>query len=104
MERKRIAIVGVGLIGGSLAIQLHEKKLSSKLVGVESNEAHARLALERELVDEILPLGEAIAQSDVVILAIPVNAMVELLPRVLDQVTNQVVIDLGSTNRNSLKS
>lgn len=97
MERKRIAIVGVGLIGGSLAIQLHEKKLSSKLVGVEANEAHAGLALERELVDEILPLDEAIAQSEVVILAIPVNAMVELLPRVLDMVTNQIVIDLGST-------
>lgn len=97
MERKRIAIVGVGLIGGSLAIQLHEKKLSSKLVGVEANEAHAGLALERELVDEILPLNEAIAQSEVVILAIPVNAMVELLPRVLDMVTNQIVIDLGST-------
>ncbi len=41
MERKRIAIVGVGLIGGSLAIQLHEKKISSQLIGVDANEEHA---------------------------------------------------------------
>jgi prephenate dehydrogenase len=48
-------------------------------------------------VDEILPLEEAIAQSDVIILAIPVDKLVELLPSVLDQVGQQIVIDLGST-------
>jgi prephenate dehydrogenase len=97
MERKKIAIVGVGLIGGSLAIQLHEKKLSSKLIGVEINETHAQKALELELVDEILPLTEAIAQSDVIILAIPVDSILELLPQVLDKIDQQIVIDLGST-------
>ena len=97
MERKRIAIVGVGLIGGSLALQLHEKKISSKLIGVESNEFHGQKALELELVDEILPLEEAISQSDVVILAIPVDSMLALLPELLNKITSQVVIDLGST-------
>jgi len=97
MERKRISIVGVGLIGGSLALQLHEKKISSKLIGVESNEFHAQKALELELVDEILPLNEAINQSDVIVLAIPVDSMVTLLPQILDKVNNQIVIDLGST-------
>ena len=97
MERKRIAIVGVGLIGGSLALQLHEKKISSKLIGVETNEFHAQKALELELVDEILPLDEAILDSDVVILAIPVDSMVTLLPQVLDKIDDQIVVDLGST-------
>lgn len=97
MERKKIAIVGVGLIGGSLALQLHEKKISSKLIGVETNEFHAQKALELELVDEILPLDEAIQQTDVIILAIPVDSLVALLPGVLDKITSQVVIDLGST-------
>ncbi|MFN5134433.1 MAG: prephenate dehydrogenase [Chitinophagaceae bacterium] len=97
MERKRIAIVGIGLIGGSLAIQLHEKKISSKLIGVDSNAAHEAKALELELVDEVLPLDEAIAQSDVIVLSIPVDTMVGLLPQILDKVTNQVVLDLGST-------
>ena len=95
--RKKIAIVGVGLIGGSLAIQLHEKKLSSRLIGVESSPEHAAQALELELVDEVLPLEEAIAAADVVILAIPVDSMVSLLPSVLDKIDRQIVLDLGST-------
>lgn len=97
MERKRIAIVGVGLIGGSLAIRLHEKKISSRLIGVDANPEHEAKALELDLVDEVLPLGEAIAQSEVVILAIPVDTMVGLLPAILDQIDQQIVIDLGST-------
>ena len=97
MTRKRIAIVGVGLIGGSLAIQLHEKKISSRLIGVDANKDHEAKALELELVDEVLPMDEAIAQSDVIILAIPVDTMVGLLPSILDKVDQQIVIDLGST-------
>lgn len=95
--RKKIAIIGVGLIGGSLAIQLHERKLSSRLIGVEANPEHAAKALELELVDEILPLDEAIAAAEVIILAIPVDSMVSLLPEVLDKVDRQLVLDLGST-------
>ena len=97
MERKKIAIVGVGLIGGSLAIQLHEKKLSSKLIGVEASDDNARVALERELVDEVLPLEDAIANADVVVLSIPVDKMVGVLPRIMDLVDQQIVLDMGST-------
>jgi len=97
MERKKITIVGVGLIGGSLALQLHEKKISSRLIGVEANESHAQKALELELVDEILPLDDAIKHSDVIILAIPVDSMVTLLPEVLNKIDHQIVVDLGST-------
>ena len=97
MERKKITIVGVGLIGGSLALQLHEKKISSRLIGVEANESHAQKALELELVDEILPLDDAIQYSDVIILAIPVDSMVTLLPEVLNKIDHQIVVDLGST-------
>ncbi len=97
MERKRIAIIGVGLIGGSLAIRLHEKKLASRLIGVDASEAHAKKAVELELVDEILPIDEAIENSDVIILAIPVDSMVNMLPGLLDRVNDQIVLDLGST-------
>src|SRR5438876_122264 len=99
MERKKIAIIGVGLIGGSLAIQLHEKKISSRLIGVEANEFHAQQALELELVDEILPLDKAIDQSDVIILAIPVDKMVNLLPSMMGKIDKQIVIDVGSTKQ-----
>jgi len=97
MERKRICIVGVGLIGGSLAIQLHEKKLSSKLIGVDANNEHAKKAVELELVDETMELDEAIKSSDVIILAIPVDAMLKVVPVILDKIDQQIVIDMGST-------
>jgi prephenate dehydrogenase len=104
MERKRIAIVGVGLIGGSLAIQLHEKKLSSKLIGVDANADHAQQAIELELVDEIMNLDDAIAASDVIILAIPVDKLVTALPSIMDKIDNQIVIDLGSTKSQSIEA
>ena len=104
MERKRIAIVGVGLIGGSLAIQLHEKKLSSRLIGVDANAEHANKAVELELVDEVLHLDDAIAASDVIILAIPVDKLVDLLPSLMDKIDNQIVIDLGSTKSQSIEA
>lgn len=89
--------MGLGLIGGSLAIQLNEKGLASRISGVDANPDHANKALELGLVDEILPIEQAVKQSDVVILAIPVDSMVKILPVILDLVENQIVIDLGST-------
>lgn len=97
MERKRITIVGVGLIGGSLALQLKEKGLAGKLIGVDAQEEHQKKALELELVDEVMELDEAIAASDVIVLAIPVDAMVKILPGLLDKIDRQVVVDMGST-------
>ncbi len=97
MERKKIAIVGTGLIGGSLAIQLHEKKLSSRLIGVDASEENANKALELELVDEILPLDEAVSLADVIVLSVPVDVMMTILPGILDKIEKQIVLDLGST-------
>jgi len=97
MDRKRIAIVGVGLIGGSLALQLNEKALASKLIGVDANRDHQKKALELGLVDEVMNLDDAIKNSDVIVLAIPVDAMVKILPGILDKIDKQIVIDLGST-------
>jgi prephenate dehydrogenase len=101
----KIAIVGLGLIGGSLAIDLRSKKIATRLIGVDFNEGHARKALELGLVDEILPEEKAFAESDVVILAIPVNTIGALLPSILDRVAkNAVVIDTGSTKSMICKS
>ncbi len=97
MERKKIAIVGTGLIGGSLAIQLHEKKLSSRLIGVDASEENAKKALELELVDEILPLDKAVSQADVIVLSVPVDVMMTVLPGILDNIEKQIVLDMGST-------
>jgi prephenate dehydrogenase len=73
------------------------KKLSSKLIGVDANPEHARQAVELELVDETMNLDEAIDQSDVIVLAIPVDVMLKVVPAILDKIDKQIVIDLGST-------
>lgn len=98
-----ITVVGVGLIGGSMAIALKEKGLAAKMIGVEANPAHQRKAIELGLVDELLPLKEAVAAADFVILATPVNALMELVPTVLDNVEKQVVMDAGSTKSGLLE-
>ncbi|MCX8020551.1 MAG: prephenate dehydrogenase [Chitinophagaceae bacterium] len=104
MNRKIIAIVGTGLIGGSLALRLHEKKLASKIIGVESDPLHAKKAMEMELVDEILPLEAAISVSDVIILSVPVDAIIQLLPLVLNRVNRQIVTDVGSTKWHAIQT
>lgn len=91
-----VTIIGVGLIGGSLAIALKEKGLVEKVIGVESNPVHAAKALELGLVDEMKNIEEGTQEADLVVLAIPVDAVEQLLPRVLDKVDRQVVMDVGS--------
>ncbi|MFA6958787.1 MAG: prephenate dehydrogenase [Thermoanaerobaculia bacterium] len=94
----RTVIVGLGLIGGSIAVDLRREHFGLPLVGVESNPNHARLALETGLVDEVLPLVDAVRDAQLVVLAIPVDAVRELAPLVLDAAGDSaVVIDTGST-------
>jgi prephenate dehydrogenase len=94
---KTFAIVGIGLIGGSVALKCKRTGLASKVIGVDNNPDHCKQALELGLVDEIKSLDEAIQQANVIILSIPVGAIAAILPSILDQVTDQVVIDMGST-------
>jgi prephenate dehydrogenase len=91
-----VTIVGTGLIGGSMAIALKDNGFSGKVIGVEANEAHAKKAIELGLVDEVTSLEEAVKESQLIVFAIPVNAVEEMLPGLLDKITNQVVMDVGS--------
>lgn len=98
-----IAIVGLGLIGGSIGLQLKQNRSFDRVIGVEKNESHQKKALELGLVDEIQPLNEAIANSQVIVLTVPVDTILGLLPQILDRVENQVVIDMGSTKSTILE-
>jgi prephenate dehydrogenase len=92
-----VTVVGVGLIGGSMALALKEGGFAQKVIGVDNNPLHQQKALGRNLVDEIATLEDAVDTSELIILAIPVNALQTVVPAVLDRVKNQVVIDAGST-------
>jgi len=92
-----IAVIGLGLMGGSLAIRLRELGLAGRIIGVDASETHAQQALARGLVDLIVPLEEAVGMVQVIALSTPVDIMRSLLPLILDRVDRQIVIDLGST-------
>ena len=99
-----VAIIGIGLIGGSMALALRELGVASKVIGVEASEEHRKKAVELRLVDETAELEEAVAAADLVIVAIPVHSTEELLPRLLDLVDNQVVMDVSSTKETILNA
>lgn len=94
-----VTVVGIGLIGGSMALTLKEKEFAEKIIGVDANIEHCEKALALGLVDEIKDLKEAVEQSDLIILATPINAAEALLPVILNLVNKQVVMDVGSTKK-----
>ena len=92
-----VTIIGIGLIGGSMALCLREKGLAARVIGVEANADHASRALELGIVDEILPLHEAVSKADLIVVSVPVTAATRVVAEVLNSITKQVVIDVGST-------
>jgi len=94
-----VCIAGMGLIGGSLAIDLRKRGFASHIIGVDSDPQHAAIARLGGLSDETDTLENAVQRADLIILATPVDAIGGLLPRVLDLVgeTQKVVTDMGST-------
>lgn len=101
----KAAIVGLGLIGGSFALDLRKLGLVDKIIGVDLNAENAQKALELGIVDQIVSIDEVVKQADLIVLAIPVNALSNVLKLVLDQVNeNQLVMDMGSTKSNVCKA
>ena len=94
-----IAIVGIGLIGGSLMIDLRKRGFTDRIIGVESNLQHSNIAQLCGLVDETDSLENAVDRSDLIILSTPVNTIWKMLPGILDRIdgTSKVVTDMGST-------
>lgn len=93
----KTTIIGLGLIGGSIAIDLRKAGVATSLIGVELNKDHAQKALQLKLVDEIKPLEEAL-DVDLIITAIPVNSIRTVLLKILDSINDKtIVVDTGST-------
>lgn len=94
----KLAVIGLGLIGGSMALDLKDLNIVSKVYGVDQSEAHAKEALALKIVDEITNLEHVCKEADLIILSTPVNSLSTLLPKVLDLVGSKTtVIDVGST-------
>lgn len=96
--KRKATIVGLGLIGGSIALDLRSSGLYDEVTGVDLNADHALQALQLKLVDKIEQEGKALSSASLIVLAIPVNAIQAFLPAVLDIIKDSaVVVDTGST-------
>ena len=98
----KVGIIGLGLIGGSIAVDLRRRGHAREILGVEADQVNAAAALRIGLVDKVTDLDECLSESDMVVLAVPVGAAVRLLPRILDSFdavgsAEKIVIDVCST-------
>lgn len=109
----KAGIIGLGLIGGSMAIDLKRKGFVQEVLGVEAEPVNAAAAEKIGLVDRVVSFGECLEQCDLVVLAVPVGAAVRMLPQVLDGFRaieerdgfcTKVVIDVCSTKEHLARS
>ena len=82
---QNIYIIGVGLIGGSLALDIKNKRPEVTVYGIDKSEDHINQALELGVIDHKATF-EDLDKADLVVLAIPVDASVSVLPDVLDKI------------------
>ncbi len=96
----KVTIIGLGLIGGSLAKDLRRSKFATSLTGIDSSERHAKEALELGLVDKIESFENGIKNTDLIIIAIPVDKELEVLPAVLSGIDSYTTVtDMGSAKK-----
>ena len=94
----KATVIGLGLIGGSMALDLRKAGLVTEIAGIDSNPEHTRQAIDLGLVDVIDTDKHSLSTADLIVLAIPVSSLCKLLPTILDTVKKEgVVIDSGST-------
>ena len=91
-----IAIIGLGLMGGSLALSLKKQDYVKSIIGYDHNQLHQKQAIELNLVDKIVSF-ETLKKADVIFLAIPVNGIIAVLKELQDVSRTTTIIDLGST-------
>ncbi len=96
----KLTVVGLGLIGGSIAIDLRKAGFANEITGVDLSSENAQEALQLGIIDRIETLENAVSHADMVIIAIPVDKVLNSLTKVLDLISDKTtVIDVGSTKK-----
>ena len=102
----KVGVIGLGLIGGSMAIDMKRRGFADEVLGVESEPVNAAAAEKIGIIDRVVSLEECVAESEFIVLAVPVGAAVKMLPQILDMAadTDKVVIDVCSTKEHLARS
>ncbi|MDP8229612.1 MAG: prephenate dehydrogenase [Candidatus Gorgyraea atricola] len=98
---KRVTIIGLGLIGGSLGLAIKEKRLAKEVIGVSRRQTTIRQALSLGAVDRVtLDLEKGIKDSDLIILTAPVLTIIDIAGRIKGSIKKGAILtDAGSTKK-----
>ena len=88
-----VAIVGLGLIGGSIAAGLKQRGLA-RVSAWDADAASLETGLQQGVIDAVLPSAAAAAEADILILCVPVQSVAEVLTEI--PATDQIITDVGS--------
>ncbi|MDX1353526.1 MAG: prephenate dehydrogenase/arogenate dehydrogenase family protein [Thiomicrorhabdus sp.] len=100
---KKITIIGVGLIGGSFAKGLKEAGLVDEVMGFGQNSVNLQLAMELGVIDSFsLDMAEAVSESDLVFLAVPLGAMKDVMQTMKPYLSQQTIITDGGSAKSSV--
>ncbi len=102
MKKYALGVVGTGLIGGSMAIDLRRRGFAGSVLGVEADPVAAAAAEKLGIVDRVVPLEECVRESDIILVAVPVSAAIVVIGSVLDLFdkegyADKIVMDVCST-------
>ena len=93
----KVFVIGIGLIGGSMVLDIKSLNPESTIYGIDTNESHLEEAIALGVVDQAATF-EDLAQADFVIVSVPVDIALKVLPKVLDAIgENTIVFEVGST-------
>ena len=102
-----VGVIGLGLIGGSMGLDLKRRGFARKVLGVEQDSVAAEAAKTIGLVDEVVPYEDCIRRADIIVVAVPVGTAVKLVPDILNRfaamegieasIPEKIVIDVCST-------
>lgn len=102
---ERLAIIGVGMIGSSLALALKQAGVVGHVVGCGRNQANLEKGIELGVIDSYqLSIADAVEAADTVVVAVPLGAMESVFQKISDGITDEMVItDVGSAKASVVK-
>ena len=102
-ENMRVGIIGLGLMGGSLALSLKNIPFIKEILGHDHNQEHQKQALDLDLVKRVVDFNE-IKKCDLLVLTVPVDGIISIIAQLVDLPKETTVIDFGGTKEKIVNS